>query len=87
MTLVMDYDQLLSSEAPDELPDHGGTEELLIGPPRKGTWGWAPRPTFIILLGPEAGGLLVPCLLSPLPLIWSSWFSSIPSSSFQTSQP
>ncbi len=32
-TLVMYQDQLLGGEAPDELTGHGGTEELLVGPP------------------------------------------------------
>ncbi len=38
----MDHDQLLSGEAPDKLPGHGGTEELLIGPPGHGDLGLGP---------------------------------------------
>ena len=41
-SLVMDHDQFLSGEAPNELPGHGGAEELLIGPSGSGDLGLSP---------------------------------------------
>jgi hypothetical protein len=67
-TLVMDHYQLPRGKAPDELPGHGGTEELLVRLPGLGELGLGPYATFIILLAPEADGLLGPCLLSPFAL-------------------
>ncbi len=41
-TLFTDHDQLLSGEAPDKLPGHGCTKELLIGPSWRGDPGLGP---------------------------------------------